>query len=141
MGAADFTPQMQPNSQHQMWSQWTFVVKSDRKLPGKKECQENFRKWVELGFQTKIGRGLIRFLGGRRIRFVVQIEGPPAHDPEYREAVRSQFTEHFVSRGFGSGAVLEHFEVSILAGDSQDGKPPSQLIVLPLLDLKSLLQR
>lgn len=141
MSQAHFTTDMNPNSQHQIWSQWEFVIQADIKRPAYDECKENFRKWVEMGFKTKMGRGKILMWPNGKYHFVVQIEGPPAHDPEYRESVKANFAEHFVTRGFGSGAVLEQFEVGILAGDSEDGKPPSQLIVIPKLDLKSLLAK
>lgn len=139
---ADFTTQMQPNSQHQLWSQWTFVVRVDdfTRRPGKQECIDNFRKWVKLGFQTDVGRGECDLLPRRRYQFKVQIEGPPAHDPGYRLSVKRNFTEHFVTRGFGPGAVLEDMDVAVLAGDSENGTPPAQMIVMPLLDLKSLLE-
>jgi hypothetical protein len=42
-------------------------------------------------------------------------------------------------RGFGTTAHLWGTEVSILAGDQQDGKPRDQLIVLPTISMKELL--
>jgi hypothetical protein len=69
----------------------------------------------------------------------LRIEGPPAHDPSCREQAIKQFTEHFLFRGFGTTAHLWGTEVSILAGDQQDGKPRDQLIVLPTISMKELL--
>lgn len=68
---------------------------------------------------------------------VLEIEGPPAHDPGLVEKVRQQFADVFVAQGFGHGARLTRFEVGVLAGDQQDGKPPDQLLVMPRADFSA----
>ncbi len=128
---------MNPNSQHQLWSRWTFgVLANPTKLPTLRECRSNFSRWCSLGFASTVGRvrcTCTASAAGTVYLFVVEIEGPPAHDPGYRDAVRRQFAGRFMRTGFGSGAHLCRFEVSVLAGDRQDGSPPDQLLVLPTL--------
>lgn len=129
-----------PNSQHQLWSRWQFVIVADRKRPIVAECRENFRRWAAKGFQTWSGRAQVVLIGRKRYAFTLQIEGPPATDPAYREHVRKQFIEFFMHRGFGQGARLDVFHVGILSGDAEDGKPPAQLLALPTLSISALAQ-
>lgn len=141
MSTAPYGP-IDPNSQHQRWSRWIFIVKADRKIPTEREARENFFRWCATGFQSTVGRGRCErraSWGGIYYRFVIEIEGPPAHDPEYVESVKAQFQKHFMAKGFGQGAQLHRFRVILLAGDTQDGKPPEQMIVLPTINLRDLL--
>jgi hypothetical protein len=126
---------MDVNSQHQIWSRWTFVVVADkRKMPSMLECRENARKFFREGFGS-IGRAKIDQYDQTYV-FVVEVEGPPAHDPEYRKSVARQFKKNFINRGFGYSARLQDMEVRILSGDKQDGKPADQMIVLPSINLR-----
>jgi hypothetical protein len=132
-----------PNSQHQLWSRWVFQVEADPfKLPTLVECVDNFRSWCALGFRTRAGRARVIQPTALDYVFLVEIEGPPAHDPQYREHVKRQFIEHFVFKGFGYSARLVQFQVKILAGSREDGTPADQLIVMPPLSdlLKGLPQ-
>jgi len=128
-----------PNSQHQLWSRWIFGVQaSPTKLPPVQECADNARHFFAKGFQSTVGRTRCD-QQGRYYVFVTEIEGPPAHDPEYIAAVKRQFIEHFMARGFGPSARLVRFHVGVLAGDQQDGQPPNQMLVMPLLDIATQL--
>lgn len=121
-----------PNSQHQMWSRWTFQVRADlRKVPRYIDCINNSRRFFKLLFGS-VGRARCDQVG-RDFTFTVELEGVPAHDPQYVKDVKRQFTKHFMHRGFGFSARLTLFEVGVLSGDKQDGKPPDQLLVLPQL--------
>lgn len=130
---ATWTGTEQPNSQNQRWSRWLFGVRTDRRRPSVQECIENARRFFVKGFGSA---GRVRCdRRGTYYSFVVEVEGPPAHDPAYREHVKAQFAEHFVARGFGQGARLVTFEVGLLSGSHEDGSPPDQLLVLPHLKL------
>lgn len=138
MGAnAEWTGTEQPNSANQRWSRWVLGIRADVKRPSVKECAENAQRFFAKGF----GRaGRVRCdQKGSYYSFVVEVEGPPAHDPEFVRNVRQQFRANFVEKGFGSGARLVTFEVGILAGSREDGSPPEQLLVLPHIDLKEQL--
>lgn len=131
MAEGHFTPEMQPNSQHQMWSRWIvgWEVEFNRLCPVR-EVRMNVRRYFAAGFGT-IGRFRVTKPNLWAYEVEVEVEGPPAHDPEYRERVKRQFIEHFLFRGFGLSARLVRFEVKVLAGDQEDGRPPDQMIVIP----------
>ncbi len=40
---------MDPNSDHQLWSHWTFTVYGGKSVPIK-EVQENVARWLKMGF-------------------------------------------------------------------------------------------
>lgn len=126
---------MDPNSAHQLWSEWRFLVRvtdRTRVLPSFEEVKLNWAKFVAQGFQTTVGQVHVVQIG-RMYRLTARVEGRPAHDPTYKEDVFRRVREHFVYRGFGNAARVIKSEVSILAGDTQDGKPPSQLLVMPTI--------
>jgi hypothetical protein len=130
---------LDPNSQHQLWSRWVFGVEaSPRKLPDVKECAENARRFFAKGFKSTMGQ--VRCdQQGTYYCFIVEIEGPPVHDPEYRAEVKARFEEKFMRLGFGPSARLTRFHAGVLAGDKEDGRPPEQLLVMPTLRLTDLL--
>lgn len=116
-----------PNSQHQLWSRWTFEIFSTKRQ-SLTEVLDNARRWLRQGFGSV---GHVRV--SKRIWswvIIAEVEGMPAHDPDFVASVRRQFQHNFVELGWGRlgwGRV----KVEILAGDKQDGNPPSQLVVIP----------
>ena len=124
---------MDPNSQHQIWSRWIFGVEANpQKLPKARVCAENARTYFAKLFRSTVGR--VRCdAQGTYYCFVAEMEGPPAHDPAYARSVRRGFRSRFMAQGFGAGARLVRFDVAVLAGDTQDGKPPEQMLVMPPL--------
>ncbi len=125
---------MDPNSQNQLWSHWTFTAIGGRAAPYE-DVVHNVAEWLKMGFgsvararvqqqicQEKPFQGLMQFV------VEAQVEGAAAHDPDYEDSVRKQWRA-FCQQGFGS-MVLAETEVKILAGDVQDGKPPAQLLVV-----------
>lgn len=123
-----------PNSAHQLWSRWIFTIRaSGNRLPTTADVRENLRTYVRARFRTTVGH--VRLDRPLLLQYVIalEIEGPPAHDPEYRAYQQRVFAATFVAQGFGPDARLESMEVGILAGDHQDGRQPTQLIVLPSL--------
>jgi hypothetical protein len=61
----------------------------------------------------------------------VRTEGHPAHDPDYVNWMTRQW-RRFFNEGFGPGTTVS-VKVKIEAGDTQDGRPPDQLVILPSL--------
>lgn len=132
---------LDPNSQHQMWSRWIFGVKVDgpaQRRPLVQEVVDNARKYFAVGFQSTVGRVRCDEQDGYYV-IVLEIEGVPAHDPDLRRRVQVDFEQRFMRPGFGSTAVLSRFTCGILAGDCQDGTPPTQLLVMPAVDFSARL--
>lgn len=125
---------MNPNSRHQLWSRWKFVFTAVRRPPVV-EVRDNARRFFKQLFRTDVGQIRVSWAVGGTWTIELRLEGPPAHDPDCRASAQHQFVEHFMKRGFGPYSELVSMDVAILAGDEQDGKPSSQLIVLPPIAL------
>ncbi len=123
---------MDPNSQNQLWSRWTFeVFECGRRVPAK-DVEYNVARWLAKGFGSAVRVRVLSKSFGWRIR--VDVEGKPAHDPDYVERVRQQFAEHFVRKGWGPLAWSQVF-VRILAGSEQEGRPAKQWVEIPTIPL------
>lgn len=125
---------VEPNSQHQLWSKW--VVRFPlTKTVDRQWLIDNTRRFAKLLFRSSVGEVKVDFLAkakSTQVRLQVVLEGPPAHDPAYRLFAENQFRANFVEKGFGPlAASCMTIDTAILAGDTQDGKPPAQVIVLP----------
>lgn len=129
---------MDPNSQHQRWSRWIFGIEANpAKCPDHMAVVDNARRYFRKAFKT-VGR--VRCdQQGTYYCLVVEIEGPPAHDPGYVESLKRDFTERFLAAGFGASARLTRFDVALLAGDAEDGTPPDQMLVMPHVALVPVL--
>ena len=127
-----------PNSEHQLWSRWIFGIEAHRtKCPDYLDVVDNARRYFAKLFKT-VGR--VRCdQQGTYYCLIVEIEGPPAHDAGYTTAVCKSFRERFMVQGFGGLARLVRFEVGVLAGDQQDGKPPDQMLVMPVMPVSTQL--
>lgn len=121
---------MDPNSQHQRWSRWVFGIEANpTKCPDHLVVVDNARRYFRKAFKT-VGR--VRCdRQGTYYCLIVEIEGPPAHDPGFVDALKRDFAERFLAAGFGASARLTRFEVALLAGDAEDGRPPDQMLVMP----------
>lgn len=130
-----------PNSQHQLWSRWIIGIEaSPQKLPSVREVIANARRYFAAAFKSSVGR--VRCdQQGTYYCITVEIEGPPAHDPEYVAALQRDVEARFVAKGFGHSATVTRFVTGILAGDRQDGTPPEQMLVMPQLVLPPELVR
>lgn len=129
---------MDPNSTHQLWSRWQFGIKAHAsKRPNFVIVAENARVYFKKLFGV-VGRARC---DQQDLHYLVtcEIEGPPAHDPDYVERVKQDFIERFMRQGFGPSARLERFEVMVLAGSKQDGQPADQLLVMPHFSVTKLL--
>ncbi len=127
---------MDPNSDHQLWSEWTFkAYEGGRRIPTA-AVTVNARRFMAALFgsvgRMKVETRLVKSGAITQVYHVItaQVEGVAAHDPGLVQTVRLQFERDFVKKGMGPLATST-VEVKILAGDQQDGKPRSQLVVLP----------
>lgn len=118
---------LDPNSDHQMWSRWTFSIAERGRHVPRTDVEFNVANWLWKGFGS-VGAAKVDATE-RGWRIECHIEGPPAHDPEYVNSVRHEFNR-FVFSGWGLGA-MGTVEAKVLAGDQQDGVPRQQLIVMP----------
>lgn len=132
---------LDPNSQHQLWSHWTFTIYEGGRHAPYADVVTNARHWIRAGFGTvgecRVCERLVTARGSDDEAFLQQVyiiearvEGVPAHDPGYVASVRRQFLQRFVAPGWGPLAAGD-VQVKVLAGDTQDGKPRAQLIVMP----------
>jgi hypothetical protein len=134
---------MNPNSHHQLWNRLAIVVT----LPYRPSHAP--RRFFE-GVKGEIARELRRLFGSTgqaRVRYAVDPPQPglrqerwlvdvryeatdkPVYDPGYRRGIEHQLRAFFV-KGFGALADVQ-IEARVEAGDSQDGRPPQQLLILP----------
>lgn len=124
---------MNPNSANQLWSRWDFGIEEAGRHVSRKDVEYNAAKWIKAGFGTAGQVRVMQTIRGWNIEAL--IEGRPAHDPSYVESVRRQFQQRFVEHGWGPFA-RSTVKVKVLAGDVQDGKPSSQLVMVPFLDAR-----
>ena len=132
-----------PNSQHQRWSRWTFTVYEGGRTIPLSVVQGHAAHWLRLGFgsvgQAKVEHRLLSATTpeGKRVvqmAYVItcEVEGVDCHDPGYVANVRQQFQQRFVAPGWGPLATST-VAAELLAGDAQDGRPAAQLLVMPTI--------
>lgn len=118
---------MDPNSQNQIWTEWTFeIYETGRHVPHA-DVEHNFRKWVVVGFGHAGATSVRQTVKGWVLKTV--IEGTP---PDTRQ-VSTQFQRRFVEAGWGPLA-FSSVECRLLAGPV-DGKPRSQWLSIPTIPL------
>lgn len=140
MGIAKPFGPIDPNSQHQLWSEWIFTIYTGSKRAPFGEVKYNAAKWLRQGFGS-VGRAKLEEqivtatlpdhskVLENVVVITVQVEGAPAHDPGYVASVRRGLSR-FVEQGWGAMAAST-VTVRVLAGDVQDGTPRQQLVVMP----------
>lgn len=138
---------MDPNSAHQLWSRWVIVIyaASASRWPSQMELSLNARKFARALWHTTTGRVSVLQTSnptkGICYRITCEVEGPTVHDAAYRAWAIKQWQAKFVDVGFGLGTRCE-VDAALLAGDAQDGRPPTQVIVMPtVVDEQSLFGR
>lgn len=124
---------MDPNGAKQFWSEWRFYVRDAGKNVSRKEVELNALRWLRMQFGSVGTANIQRRPSGWRIRALV--EGAPAHDPLYVEHIRLRFAR-FVFLGWGALA-SSVVEAKVMAGDTQDGRPRPQMVVIPRIELEA----
>jgi hypothetical protein len=136
---------MDPNSQHQLWSLWTWTVKPERapsklvsfgaakKLPLSVDAiKTNIARFAQKCFGNAGQMNVSQYSDGK-VEIKVRVEGHPVHDPAYVQHIRRSW-DRFLVNGFGQRSKIE-FSAKLEAGDVQDGKPREQLIIIPPLKI------
>lgn len=124
-----------PNSRNQRWSRWTFVLEIPlADAPTLEYVRDNARRFFRRLFCSSAGQVQVINIG-TRWTINLRIEGPCVIDPGVRLEAKRQFIRHFVERGFRH-ARLVRMDAALLAGSREDGSPPDQVIVLPLIPLE-----
>lgn len=128
---------MNPNSANQLWSRWIFEIDELGRHVPRRDVETNALRWLRKGFGSAGRARLVQTsVPGRRARVTwrieLLIEGKPAHDPAYVQSVTVQFARDFVAKGWGPLAG-SRVTAEVLAGNKQDGRPPAQLVELPLI--------
>jgi hypothetical protein len=135
---------MDPNSQHQLWSLWSWTVKPAPrpriglvafggkrvKVQGRnfEEVKTNCLRFGRKAFGSTGQMNIQEYSDGKYI-IKCRVEGHPVHDPAYVDHQNAAWTRFFVN-GFGVGTEVS-LETKLEAGDAQDGKPRDQLVIIP----------
>lgn len=127
---------MDLNTQHSVWSLWTFTVHPEHRVELDFEvirvnCARFGRK--VFGSAAQMCVETERWDTGTACVVKVRAEGHPAQDPQYVGYV-AELWARFFKNGFGQGSRITH-EVKWEAGDRGDGRPPDQLVILPRIEV------
>lgn len=121
---------MNPNSQNQRWSRWTFTVEPARRgLWPMADVTANCARFGRKAFGSASQMRITQI--GSTWTIDVRTEGHPVHDVVFVESMTRNWRRFFES-GFGVGTMVR-CETKLEAGDRQDGTPAEQLIILPPL--------
>lgn len=139
---------MDPNSQHQRWSKWWFIVHPGiTKRPTYLMVRDAAATYARIHFgmttAMEVKEEFNRDTKKTEWHIKVRSEGHPIHDPIYVEAM-TRLWRRWVARGFGPDALLEVREAKLEAGDRQDGTPRDQLIIMDasfLVDVREELRK
>jgi hypothetical protein len=127
---------MDPNSQHQSWSKWSYRVYPEA-------ARRPSFAMVKL-LAARYARELFGAASQMRIRygtddagklcwdFEVLSEGHPVHDPDFVDTIHRLWAA-FLKTGFGGGCKITRATAELKAGAREDGRPADQLIILPSL--------
>lgn len=124
---------MNPNSQHQVWSKWTFMIR-----PGLS------RRWSQREVEAncaRFGRKAFGPTGVMRVRYqppvwIVEalIEGAPVQEPQYVQYMTEQWVTFF-KVGFGWQSQVTA-TATLAAGPPLNGGPPDQLVIVSGLSVE-----
>jgi len=108
-----------PNTEHQVWSRWTFEVRECVRTVPHKEVELNAARWLRKGFGSVGKARVARTVTGWRIEAIV--EGAPVQEPAYVAHVAQEFQQRFVEPGFGTLATSK-VKAELLAGEDPAGR-------------------
>lgn len=134
---------MNPNSQNQIWSRWTTTitvlfspmhVSPAFEQEMQRACARFYLKLFGSATELKIERKL---LANGLSEFIVdcRTEGAPVPDVTYRRLQIKEIATFFGRHLHGYGDVNVRVDVRVEAGDVGDGRPRSQLILVPSIPL------
>lgn len=117
---------MNPNSQHQVWSKWTFMVRPATRNHAHATVEANC---------ARFGRKAFGSTGVMRVRYqppvwIVEalVEGVPVQEARYVAYMKAQWLMFFKA-GFGGQSQVTASAV-LVAGPPANGGPPDQLVIV-----------
>ncbi len=119
---------MNPNSAHQMWSKWTFTVRTDR-APTVAQVRDNCARFGRKAFGSATQMRISHT--GSEWRIEARTEGAPVHAPDFVTFMYMSW-RRFLRHGFGHVSTVT-CDSTLEAGSRQDGTPADQLVILPVL--------
>ena len=124
---------MDPNSQHQVWSKWEYLVTPapGRPRPSWDLVRANAARFARKAFGSAAQMNIIERT--QDWEFQILVEGPPVHDPAYVEHIHAAWRK-FLRNGFGEMCKVQS-SAKLMAGDAENGKPRDQMIILPALEI------
>lgn len=117
-----------PNSQNQVWSEWSFTIREGGQHVPLKDLEYNVARWLRKGFGS-VGKVRVR---QTVMGWIVEaiLEGAPVQDPAFITSVAEQFQHSFVEPGLGCLA-SSRVRARLLAGSPQDGRARHQWVEMP----------
>jgi len=133
---------MNPNSEHQRWSKWVFLIHPGGvKRPSFCDVKANAARFARLRFGVTTAMEVKEEYnpGTKKSewRISVRSEGHPVHDPDFVKFMAEQW-QRFGELGFGPGTRTECLQAKLEAGTRQDGTPNDQLIIMDASSLPNL---
>ena len=120
---------MDPNSQNQRWSLWTFIVYEVGRHVPKKDVESNMARWITKLWGSAAKLRVSKVQNNWEIEVVV--EGPTANDKNAVCFVAREF-DSFVHKGWSYGG-FGNVMVRVLAGEDVQGRPRDQWIDMPTI--------
>lgn len=131
---------MNPNSQNQTWSKWTFDVVSGTRNPSFTMMKEMAARFARIVFHSATNMNVKEVtlvdpngVPVRGWRIEILSEGHPVQEPDFREKMIRTWKEKFFAPGLGPGTTVRS-EVKLMAGENPLGQPDDQMIILPPLE-------
>lgn len=125
---------MNPNSAHQLWSKWIWVVAAV-KHPKFEEVKLNCARFARKVFGNATAMKIDQ-KADNTWTISLLTEGHPVHDPRYLAYLKSIWVR-FLKNGFGEASKII-VDVKLTAGSRQDGSIAEQMIIIPAINLGEL---
>ena len=122
---------MDPNSSHQQWSEWRFVVRGGTVCPPAL-MEHNAARLMRKIFGTAARmRVECKYAATRGEAWILTIQAEAANclDLMYRAHLRAA-VERYIRAGLGVSTTVT-LDVMLLAGNPETGKAPTQWLALP----------
>lgn len=124
---------MNPNSNNQVWSKWTFDIRPQKHVS---------MQWVKSNC-ARFGRKMFGSASEMRISYQngvwkieIRTEGAPVQDVRFVQYIE-QIWNKFLLAGFGGDANV-CTTMKLEAGNKQDGTPSDQLVMVPPIVIEEL---
>ena len=128
---------MNPNSAHQNWSEWVFVVEAAGPQPRLEAVTLPMGRFFTSVFgstgRVKIEQAVNAVRRRTTWTITAQVEGESLYQAGWRARVKASFIGA-AKRRFGACA-LTSMDVRLLAGQTEDARPSTQWLILPAIEI------